>query len=222
MLYRPRLDATQPQLLCLRSAVSDVTSTILPRPAMLPAQAAPPQTLPLRSVCPARVQRHPLAIAAQISALSADRRDFESPATSQRSRSTSSQTPSSSPDRSLQVAENATSSANDRLHAERRRCARPRCCGSPVRRDPGHREPHSVAWIVAIVDMAVEAGTTVVPGTSSDEHPPVEPVRPIVAVGRAAIRSIVVIAIGARRRNSDTDRNLGWCRSRSSKKHGAH
>jgi hypothetical protein len=128
----------------LRSAVSDVTSTILPRPAMLPAQAAPPQTLPLRSVCPARVQRHPLAIAAQISALSADRRDFESPATSQRSRSTSSQTPSSSPDRSLQVAENATSSANDRLHAERRRCARPRCCGSPVRRGPGHRGPHSL------------------------------------------------------------------------------
>jgi len=80
----------------------------------------------------------------------------------------------------------------------------------------------AVAWIIAIVDMAVEAGTAVVPGTSSDEQPAVEPVRPIVAIGRAVIRRIVVIAIGAYRRDSDADRYLGWCSGSSGKKHGAH
>jgi hypothetical protein len=79
----------------------------------------------------------------------------------------------------------------------------------------------AVAWIVAIVDMAVEAGTTVVPGTSSDEQSTVEPVWPIVAVGRASVRSIVVIAIGARGSDSDADRNLGWYGSGSSKKRRA-
>jgi len=80
----------------------------------------------------------------------------------------------------------------------------------------------TIAWIVAIVDVAVESGAAVVPGTSSDEQPAVEPVRPIITIGRAVIRSIVVIPIGACRRYSDANRDLGWCCGSSGKKHSAH
>jgi hypothetical protein len=65
--------------------------------------------------------------------------------------------------------------------------------------------------IVAIVHVAVEATRTVEPGTGSDEQATTEPIRAIVAVGRTAIGSIVVIAIGTSRFCSYVDTNLSRC-----------
>ena len=74
----------------------------------------------------------------------------------------------------------------------------------------GHRSMVTVARIIAIVDVAIKAVGAVEPGAGSDEHPTRKPIRPIVAVGRAIIRSIVEVAIGTYRRHSNVDGNLGW------------
>jgi hypothetical protein len=74
----------------------------------------------------------------------------------------------------------------------------------------GHRSMVAVARIKAIVDMAIKAVGAVEPGAGSDEHPARKPIRPIVTVGRAIIRSIVEVAVGAYRRHSNVDGNLGW------------
>jgi len=84
----------------------------------------------------------------------------------------------------------------------------------------------AIAGIVTVVDVAVVAGATVVPGASSDEQTTVEPIRSVVTVRRAVVWGIVVIAIGTRRRYPNTDRNLGWysgwCSDSSGKQNSAH
>src|SRR5580700_10899499 len=66
-----------------------------------------------------------------------------------------------------------------------------------------------VMRIVAVVDVAIKAVGAVEPGAGSEEHPAHKPIRPIVAVGRAIIRSIVEVPVGAHRRHSNVDGNLG-------------
>ena len=77
----------------------------------------------------------------------------------------------------------------------------------------GHRSMVAVARIIAIVDVAIKAVGAVEPGAGSDEHPTRKPIRPIVAVGCAIIRSIVEVAVGAYRRHSNVNGNLGWSQS---------
>jgi hypothetical protein len=67
-----------------------------------------------------------------------------------------------------------------------------------------------VMRIIAIVDVAIKAVRAVEPGAGSEEHAAHKPIRPIVAVGRTVIRSIVEVAVGADWRHSNTDGNLGW------------
>jgi hypothetical protein len=71
-----------------------------------------------------------------------------------------------------------------------------------------HRPCIAVTRIVPVIDVAVKAVRTVKPGTSPKEHPADEPVRPIVAIRRARIRSIVKISVRAYRRDSNVDGNL--------------
>ena len=85
---------------------------------------------------------------------------------------------------------------------------------------PGEWAMIAVMWVVAVIDVAIEAARAVKPGTGSDKQAPCEPVRAVVAVGRAIIRSVVEVAIGANGRptNSDANGNLGMGRGRKSEK----
>jgi hypothetical protein len=67
----------------------------------------------------------------------------------------------------------------------------------------------SMARIVAVVDMSIKSAIAVEPRSSSYERSSSEPIRPIVAIGRTAIGSIVVVSIWAYRWRSDLDGNLG-------------
>jgi hypothetical protein len=73
---------------------------------------------------------------------------------------------------------------------------------------PWQRSVVAVTRVKAVVDVAVKAGTSVEPGTSSDEQPAGKPIGPIVAVGRAVIGYVVEVAVGARWRHSNADGNL--------------
>jgi hypothetical protein len=67
----------------------------------------------------------------------------------------------------------------------------------------------AVMRVKAVVDVAVEAVRAMEPGTGSKKHAADKPVRAIVAVGRAVIRSIVEVAIGAAGFYSNADTDLG-------------
>ena len=82
--------------------------------------------------------------------------------------------------------------------------------------------PIAVAW-AAIETVAVVA---VIPRTGADEHATYKPARTVVAIGRAGVRIIAVVTIGADRRWSnagvhgtyaDTHSNLGVSASRGKK-----
>jgi hypothetical protein len=75
----------------------------------------------------------------------------------------------------------------------------------PALRD---RSSVSVMRIISVVDVAIKAVMTVEPGTSSNEYPASEPIRPIVAVGRTVIWGIVEVPVGAHRRHSNVNGNL--------------
>jgi hypothetical protein len=72
----------------------------------------------------------------------------------------------------------------------------------------GHWPPVAIVWVKAVVHMAIESVVAVEPGTSSNEYAADEPVRPVVAIGRAVIRSIVEIPIWAAGLNANTDSDL--------------
>jgi hypothetical protein len=80
----------------------------------------------------------------------------------------------------------------------------------PLLSAPRHRTAVTVMRVIAVVDVAVEAAPAVEPGASSKKHPADKPVGAIVAVGRAVVRSIVEVPIGADGRHSNVDGNLGW------------
>ncbi len=54
-----------------------------------------------------------------------------------------------------------------------------------------------VTRIEATVDRAVKACPTAVPGACAEKYAAIEPLRTVVAVGRAVVRSIAIVAIGA-------------------------
>jgi hypothetical protein len=66
-----------------------------------------------------------------------------------------------------------------------------------------------MAGIVAVVDMAIIARTSVIPRTCSYEQTAVEPIRAIVAIRRTVVGLIVIVAIRAPGCYSNTDRHLG-------------
>jgi hypothetical protein len=63
--------------------------------------------------------------------------------------------------------------------------------------------------IIAIIHMAIPTMSPMEPRARSDEHPASEPIRPIVAIRSTVIRRIIKVPIGAHRRRSNTDGNLG-------------
>jgi hypothetical protein len=68
-----------------------------------------------------------------------------------------------------------------------------------------------VIGMVVIVDVAVEVFRAMVPGACTDEDATAEPLRAVVTVGCTAVRSRVVVAIGAARRDTNSDADLGVC-----------
>src|ERR1700735_2441497 len=71
-----------------------------------------------------------------------------------------------------------------------------------------HRSCVAVTWIVAIVDVAVEAVRAMEPRSGSDEYGPRDPIRTIVAIGCTVVRSIVKVPIRTYRSDSNVYRNL--------------
>jgi hypothetical protein len=63
--------------------------------------------------------------------------------------------------------------------------------------------------IVAVVDVAVEAVRAMKPRACADEYAAGEPIGPIVAIGSAVIGSVIEVPIGAHRRDTNVDGDLG-------------
>jgi len=78
-----------------------------------------------------------------------------------------------------------------------------------LRSAPRRRSSVTATRIIAVVDVAVKAAMAVKPGASSNEQPANEPIRPIVAVGSTGIWGIVEVPVGAHRRDSNVNGNLG-------------
>jgi hypothetical protein len=68
----------------------------------------------------------------------------------------------------------------------------------------------TVMRIVAVVDVAVEAVRAVKPRASANKYAAGKPIGAVVTVRSAVIRSIVEVPIGAHRRHSNVDGDLGW------------
>jgi hypothetical protein len=75
----------------------------------------------------------------------------------------------------------------------------------------------AVAGIIAVVDMAVEVAGAAEPAAGTDKHAVVEPIGPVVAVGRAVIWSVVVVTVGTDRLHSEVDGDLGRRYARGAK-----
>ena len=73
----------------------------------------------------------------------------------------------------------------------------------------GHRAVVAIMGIIAVVDVTVEAMRAVKPGAGSDEDSAAEPIRPVVAVGRAVVGGVVVVPVGTNRSCPDAYPNLG-------------
>ena len=68
----------------------------------------------------------------------------------------------------------------------------------------------AVVRVVAVIDVAVETGASVIPVTRSNEGTSDEPVRPIEAVGRAVVGGIIEVSVGTDRFRAELDGDLGW------------
>ena len=81
----------------------------------------------------------------------------------------------------------------------------------------------SMAPVKAIVHMAVEVMRAVVPGAGADEHAIREPFRTVVAVGRALLRRVVIVAIRTNWLRADIhpERDLGRTGNRCAKSQGS-
>ena len=60
-----------------------------------------------------------------------------------------------------------------------------------------HRPMITIMRVVAVINMAVEPTMTVEPRSSSDKHSVEKPVRPVISVRRAVVRSVVEVPIRA-------------------------
>lgn len=65
--------------------------------------------------------------------------------------------------------------------------------------------------IIAIVNVTVEALRSAKPWAGSDEKSATEPIRSIVAIRRTTVGGVVEVAVGAVRRQTDSDANLSLC-----------
>ena len=65
--------------------------------------------------------------------------------------------------------------------------------------------------IETVIDVAVETVRAMEPWASSDEDATAEPVRPVVAIGSAAVWRVIEVPVGAYRRDSDINGNLSRC-----------
>jgi hypothetical protein len=74
-----------------------------------------------------------------------------------------------------------------------------------------HRSGITVMGVVAVVYVTIKAVMTVKPWASADEDPVTVPIRPVVSVDGAVIRSVVVIPVGTSRLNTDVDTDLRLC-----------
>ena len=72
----------------------------------------------------------------------------------------------------------------------------------------------SVMRIIVVVDVPIKSVGTVKPRASPDKYSPIEPIRAIVAIGCAIIRSEIVIAVRTHRCYADVD---GYLRGRTRK-----
>lgn len=79
----------------------------------------------------------------------------------------------------------------------------------------GHGTSVAMIHVIAVVYVTVEASRAVEPRTGSNEDAAAKPLRTIVSVRGASIWSVIVVAIGTYRCNSDTDGNLGMARRRN-------
>ena len=70
----------------------------------------------------------------------------------------------------------------------------------------------AVAWIVMVVYISMKVTGTMEPSACTDEDAVVEPLRAVIAIRRATVGSIIVIAVGADRRAPELNRDL--CRTR--------
>jgi hypothetical protein len=62
--------------------------------------------------------------------------------------------------------------------------------------------------VEAVIDVTVKAVMAMEPGTSSDKDSADEPIRPVVAIGGAAIGLVVEVAVRANGRRPDADGDL--------------
>ena len=82
------------------------------------------------------------------------------------------------------------------------------------------RSAVAVAGVIAVVDMAVEVAGAAVPVAGADEHSTLKPFGAVVAVGRAVIGSVVVVAVRADWLDSEMDGDLGRRYARGAKQGG--
>jgi len=74
-----------------------------------------------------------------------------------------------------------------------------------------HRPLVAVVGMEVIIYVAVEVGGSVKPWTRTDKSAAAKPLRTVVPVRSASVRSSFVITIGAIGSYSDIDANLGLC-----------
>lgn len=63
----------------------------------------------------------------------------------------------------------------------------------------------SVIWMETVIDVALEATSATKPGASANEAVSIKPFRAVVASGSTAIRSDVIVTLGAVRGFADLD-----------------
>jgi hypothetical protein len=80
---------------------------------------------------------------------------------------------------------------------------------------PGQGAVVAVTRVVAVVYVSVKVAGAVVPAAGTDEDPAIKPVRPVIAVGRAVVRGVVKVAVGADWLHSDADGELGGRNARA-------
>ena len=73
----------------------------------------------------------------------------------------------------------------------------------------GIRAVVAVARIELVIDVAVEARTTAIVGSCSDESAADKPLGSVVSVGCATVWAVAVVTVGARGADANADRDLG-------------
>ena len=63
----------------------------------------------------------------------------------------------------------------------------------------------AIVWIEPVVNVAVEAAGTMEPRSGTDKESTVEPVRAVISVGRAVIRSVIEVTVRACRRGTNAN-----------------